>query len=156
MLTRPWTDGSIYDRWSLVNGPPRFSSVPPEPLTIVGDVVQLREKLFAAFPERKQKFRDLRQAYRLATLRLYKSAAFTDLPELLGRLSNVLRYEPNSISLHIRRGYVNYRLRFLEAAVADFQAAVEQSKLGINGEKDRHKADVDALRARALALAEMQ
>lgn len=153
---RERADGLIYDRWSLVNGRLRSSTAQREPLTILGDVVQLREKLFSAYPERKQKLRDLRQTYRLATLRLYKSASFTDLPELLDRLTHVLLYEPKSVSLHVRRGYVNYRLRLLDASLADFHAAVEQSKVGVNGEKDRHKPDVDALRARALALSEMQ
>lgn len=98
----------------------------------------------------------MRQEYRLNTLRLYKSSTFADLPVLLDRFSHILLFEPNSVSLHVRRGLVNYRLRLLDDALRDLDLAVHLSKRGLSGEKDKHKPDVDALRARALVLEELQ
>ncbi|GAA5954514.1 hypothetical protein JCM8115_004612 [Rhodotorula mucilaginosa] len=150
------SDGLIYDRWALVNAKP----VPDDddaksPPRILGEVTELRDKLFAAFPNRKQLYRSMRQEYRLNTLRLYKSSTFADLPVLLDRFSHILLFEPNSVSLHVRRGLVNYRLRLLDDALRDLDLAVHLSKRGLSGEKDKHKPDVDALRARALVLEEL-
>ncbi|GAA5867683.1 hypothetical protein JCM3774_003374 [Rhodotorula dairenensis] len=149
---RSSADGLIYDRWALVNA--KAGTDDASKPRIIGEVVQLRDKLFQAFPDRKQLCRTLRQEYRLNTLRLYKSCTFTDLPVLLDRFSHILLFEPGSVSLHIRRGLVNYRLRFLEDALRDLDVAVELSKRGLNGEQGKHKPDVDALRARALVLEE--
>ncbi|KWU44672.1 hypothetical protein RHOSPDRAFT_25581 [Rhodotorula sp. JG-1b] len=146
------SDGLIYDRWALVNA----KIVPAKsPLRILGEVTELRDKLFAAFPNRKQLYRSMRQEYRLNTLRLYKSSTFTDLPVLLDRFSHILLFEPSSVSLHVRRGLVNYRLRLLDDALRDLDLAVHLSKRGLSGETDKHKPDVDALRARALVLEEL-
>ena len=98
----------------------------------------------------------MRQEYRLNTLRLYKSSTFMDLPVLLDRFSHILLFEPSSVSLHVRRGLVNYRLRLLDDALRDLDLAVHLSKRGLSGETDKHKPDVDALRARALVLEELQ
>lgn len=146
-------DGLIYDRWTLVNDKSSRSSTSPP---LLGDVVRLREALWSAYPARKQLFRARRQEFRLATLRLYKGASFSDLPTLLDRLSHILLYERDSVSLHIRRGYVNYRLRFVDDALRDLDAAVQLLSRGADGKEGMYKPDVDALRARALVLAEMQ
>ena len=150
------TDGLIYDRWALVNAKVAPGDDAKSPPRILGEVTELRNKLFAAFPNRKQLYRSMRQEYRLNTLRLYKSSTFTDLPVLLDRFSHILLFEPNSVSLHIRRGLVNYRLRLLDNALRDLDLAVNLSKRGLSGETDKQKPDVDALRARALVLEELQ
>ncbi|GAA6047707.1 hypothetical protein JCM3770_001734 [Rhodotorula araucariae] len=148
-------DGLIHDRWSLVTGSHKNLRDPGEPLLIVGDVVQLREALFKSFPERRSEFQEHRQAYRRETLEIYNSASYVQLPDLLDRLSHILLYEPTSVSLRIRRGMVYYRLRLLRKALEDLDAAVDLSKRGVDGERDMHEPDVDALRARALVLEEM-
>ncbi|TKA53186.1 hypothetical protein B0A53_04042 [Rhodotorula sp. CCFEE 5036] len=129
------SDGLIYDRWALVNAKPvPDDDAAKSPPRILGEVTELRDKLFAAFPNRKQ---------------LYRSML------LLDRFSHILLFEPNSVSLHVRRGLVNYRLRLLDDALRDLDLAVHLSKRGLSGEKDKHKPDVDALRARALVLEEL-
>ncbi|BGP37366.1 hypothetical protein JCM10449v2_001272 [Rhodotorula kratochvilovae] len=148
-------DGLIHDRWSLVTGLHKNLRDPGEPLLIVGDVVQLREALFKSFPDRRSEFQERRQAYRRETLEMYAAASYAQLPELLDRLSHILLYEPTSVSLRVRRGMAYYRLRLLREALEDLDTAVDLSKRGVDGERDKHEPDVDALRARALVLEEM-
>ncbi|GJN88024.1 hypothetical protein Rhopal_000980-T1 [Rhodotorula paludigena] len=149
-------DGLIHDRWCLVSKEYRQQNLrdPGEPLIIVGDVVQLREALFVAFPERRTDFQERRQAYRRETLDLYESASYANLPDLVNRLSHILLFEPTSVSLRVRRGMCYYRLRFLDEALADLDAAVDLSKRSVDGEPEKHEPDIDALRARALILEE--
>lgn len=149
-------DGLIHDRWSLVTGSHKNLRDPGEPLLIVGDVVQLREALFKSSPDRRTEWSERRQAYRHETLDLYKDANYTQLPDLINRLSHVLLFEPTSVSLRVRRGLCYHRLRLLDAALQDLDAAVDLSRRGVDGERDTHEPDVDALRARALVLEEMQ
>lgn len=155
-------DGLIHDRWSLVASTSSSSSTPKnlrdpgEPLLIVGDVVQLREALFKSFPERRTEWQERRQAYRHETLDLYSSSNYAQLPDLVDRLSHILLFEPTSVSLRVRRGLCFYRLRLLDKALEDLDAAVDMSRRGVDGEPDVHEPDVDALRARALVLEEMQ
>ncbi|GAA5998100.1 uncharacterized protein JCM10292_002323 [Rhodotorula paludigena] len=149
-------DGLIHDRWFLVSNEYHQQNLrdPGEPLIIVGDVVQLREALFVAFPERRTDFQERRQAYRRETLDLYESASYANLPDLVNRLSHILLFEPTSVSLRVRRGMCYYRLRFLDEALADLDAAVDLSKRSVEGEPDKHEPDIDALRARAFILEE--
>ncbi|KPV76877.1 uncharacterized protein RHOBADRAFT_51862 [Rhodotorula graminis WP1] len=150
-------DGLIHDRWSLVAGTGTHKNLrdPGEPLVIVGDVVQLREALFKSFPERRAEWQERRQAYRRDTLDLYESSNYAQLPDLVDRLSHVLLFEPTSVSLRVRRGLCFYRLRLLDKALEDLDVAVDLSRRGVDGERDVHEPDVDALRARALVLEEM-
>ncbi|GAA5911040.1 hypothetical protein JCM8208_003965 [Rhodotorula glutinis] len=150
-------DGLIHDRWSLVGSTGTHKNLrdPGEPLLIVGDVVQLREALFKSFPERRTEWQERRQAYRRETLDLNDSSSYAHLPELVDRLSHVLLYEPTSVSLRVRRGLCFYRLRLLDKALEDLDVAVDMSRRGVDGERDVHEPDVDALRARALVLEEM-
>jgi hypothetical protein len=72
------------------------------------------------------------------------------LPDLLNRLSHVHLYEPQNSAIRIRRAYISYRLRHLEAAERDFTSALESSSEG------GPVQSLDALRGRALIRYEMQ
>jgi hypothetical protein len=173
----PPADGLIHSRWTLVEGG-EFKNVrdPSEPLVILGDVVQLREALFASFPERKVELEQRRRAFRQVpflyrllfmpvrysssalqeTIRLYDSASHSSLPSIIDRLSHIILYDPTSVSIRIRRGIAFYRLRLLTEALRDLTKAVELSTTSVEGVPDQHEPDVDALRMRALVLEEMQ
>ncbi|BGP22234.1 tetratricopeptide repeat containing protein [Rhodotorula toruloides] len=140
------TDGKIYDRWTLAEPSP----VIDDSLRIVGDVVQLRNALFASFPDRQAVFDKRRRDFERKTLDLYFSASYNDLPRLADHLSHVLLYDPTSISLRVRRGLVYYRLRFIQDALVDLNEAVQMS-----GASKSECASVDALRFRALVLEEL-
>ncbi|GAA5948965.1 hypothetical protein JCM21900_003156 [Sporobolomyces salmonicolor] len=58
--------------------------------------------------------------------------------------------------IRIRRGIVRYRLRDLATALEDLDNAVELSTRDVDRTPNRHEPDVDALRARALVMEEMQ
>lgn len=93
------------------------------------------------------------------TIRLYLNTTFTALPDLLNRLSHVLLYEPDNISILVRRGYVNYRLRHLADAEHDFDKALKMSQASEGYDcADGLTAfpNLDALRGRALVRHEMQ
>ncbi|BGP19037.1 hypothetical protein JCM10213v2_007117 [Rhodosporidiobolus nylandii] len=148
-------DGLIHDRWTLVEGDHQNLRDPNEPLVIVGDVVQLREAIFTSFPERRSEFQARRQEYRETTIQLYDSSSYTDLPDIVNRLSHVLLYDSTSVSLRIRRGIALYRLRRLSEALDDLNCAIETSTRSIDGEPDQHDPDVDGLRVRALICEEL-
>ncbi|GAA5924787.1 uncharacterized protein JCM15063_005732 [Sporobolomyces koalae] len=151
-------DGLIHDRWSLVSGNHKNLRDPSTPLIILGDVVQLREAIFQSDPDRRPHFRAKRQAYRADTIRLYDASCYTDLPDLINRLSHILLSEPKSISTRIRRGICRYRLRDLENALADLEQAISlstESRIGENGHEEQGSISLDALRMRALVKEEM-
>lgn len=143
-------------------------------MTILGDVVQLREALFASFPDRKIEFEKRRRAFREVrsfcfpcclvltrspqqeTIRLYEISSHDALPSIIDRLSHILLYDPSSVSIRIRRGTAFYRLRLLSDALRDLSKAVELSTTSVEGVVDQHEPDVDALRIRALVLEELQ
>lgn len=142
----------------------------------MGDVVQLREACFQSFPARKIEFQKRRQEYRdvrgilwhpirfsrpltpsmlQETLALYATCAPSDLPHLINRLSHLLLWDPNSVTLRIRRGIALYRLRSLSLSLADLTSAVTLSTTSTTGEPNSHAPDFDALRFRALVLEEL-
>jgi tetratricopeptide (TPR) repeat protein len=132
-----------------------LTTIPPQPLFIVGDVVQLREAIFQSFPARRASYETNRQAYREETIRLYDEAGHDALPDILYRLSHILHWEPTSVSLRTRRGLARYRLRDLAGAHEDLTHAILLSTRDLDGTPDQHDPDLDALRARALVREEM-
>lgn len=146
----------ILPRWAQCpSSKSRIDDVPPQPLFIVGDVVQLREAIFQTFPSRRIEYETKRQVYREETIRLYDEAGHDALPDIIYRLSHVLHWEPTSVSLRIRRGIARYRLRDLAGAHLDLSHAILLSTRSLDGTPDQHDPDLDALRARALVREEM-
>lgn len=130
----------MHDRWSII------LSGKPYKHSILGEVKQLREAIFAMWPERKEEYHLRRENFKRETLEGCAATTGHDaLPHLLWQLDHVLLWEPKSTSLLIRRGVVRYRMRELQGCLEDFTKAIDLSRK--YGSSDL----VDALCYRALA-----
>jgi hypothetical protein len=132
-------------------------------LTILGELEQLRDALFALYPERKQEYHLRRQSFKHQCLALCgreghtqlrsqsfvsrKGTSFDTLLGLIWHLTHILSWEPRQTAIHwhVRRAVAYYRLRDFPNAFKDLNDAVDISS------KRRGRIDVDALRYRALA-----
>lgn len=184
LTTSERSDGLIHERWSLIDGSFQNLKDPAQSLVVLGDVVQLREAIFQQYPERKLEmqlkranFRQVKSAlpartpvptadvsrtnasWTQETISLYDTSNYTDLPNLIHRLSHVLLFEPTSISTRVRRAICRYRVRDLSNALEDLEEALELAARGPtdDGAKEVERSvTVDALRIKALVLEEMQ
>ncbi|KAL7411716.1 hypothetical protein BDY24DRAFT_395805 [Mrakia frigida] len=123
------SDGYIHDRWTIITNRPEHPLRPGVPLRILGDVVQLRSAIFQRFPERRDEFLARRASYLVESISTCDKAFFSDIVDVLRRLSDVIAWQEGEedTGILVRRALIRWRLRHLKGALADLLLALKLS-----------------------------
>jgi tetratricopeptide (TPR) repeat protein len=121
------SDGFIHDRFCFLSARPSYPSKPNTPLTILGNVTQLRLAIHARFPERKDECLARRSSYLLEAVRLADTGFFSsDSADALEQLTGVLEWqgEDADTGVLVRRAILRWRVRHLAGALEDLEKAL--------------------------------